>query len=192
MSIASPGLPNPEDRAVARQHAVDLANLLGSKTVSYRRAVIGEPLCYYRVPVHTEDFWFKVLVSDTDFVFTGEHRKRGALTVPFCFSVKQGWRNLGTTMPLKTISQELGLAIFAQNSQAEPAVSACLLKPTVHKILYKLDLAPLRQIFINPIQIHAVSELITPQHCAEQVLLLRALLLSINGEMQDSTKKSPA
>src|SRR5690242_2160164 len=95
---------DPESRAIARRNAVELAKLLNSKVLSYRRIVIGEPRCIYRVPFHNENFWFKVLMSETDFVFTGQHRRCGAFTVPFLAALKQPDRNVGAAVYLSTMS----------------------------------------------------------------------------------------
>jgi len=183
---ASDKSPSPEERAVARQHAVEIARLLGSKAVSYRRVTLGEPRCSYRVPFHADDFWFKVLVSDTDFMFTGEHRRREAFTVPFCAALKHPWRNMVATTLLPDLSDELGVYVYVPKDVTEAAVSARLLFPTVQTLVSQLDFAPVRLLFINSIQIHATSELVSPEHCAGQVRLLRELLLRVYHETHDS------
>jgi hypothetical protein len=179
--------PSPEDRAVARRHAAEIARLLDSEAVSYRRITLGEPQCSYRVPFHAEDFWFKVLVSDTDFVFTGEHRRRESFTVPFCASLKQGWQNLAATTLLPRLSAELGISVYTSKRFTEADVSSRVLTPAVRKLVRQLDLAPVRLLFLNSIQIHATSELITPEHCVRQVRLLRDLLLMVYHETHDSS-----
>lgn len=174
--------PSPEERAAARQHALAVAHLLDSEAISYRRITLGEPRCSFRVPFHAEDFWFKVLLSDTDFVFTGEHRRRDALSVPFCAALKHPWHNVMATTLLPRISEELGYSVYSTESFREAAVSARLLTPAVRTIVRQLDLAPIRLLFINSMQINGVSEFISPEHCTQQVRLLRALLLTIYHE----------
>jgi hypothetical protein len=173
---------DPESRLIARRNARELAEILKSKVLSHRRICIGEPRCPYRVPFHNEDFWFTVLVSETDFVFTGEHRRRGAFTVPFCVSLKQPHRSVGATIHLSSVSTKLGLPVYAIDASKESAVSARLLAPEVRGSIRKLDLAPIRSILLNAVQIHAVSELVTPQHCAEQAEMLRGLLVAVYRE----------
>ncbi len=171
--------PSPEDRAIARQHAAEIARLLDSKAVSYRRVTIGEPRCFYRVPFHAEDFWFKVLVSDTDFVFTGEHSRQRSFIVPFCASFKKGWLNLGTITHLPKLSAELGVSVYTQEHHTEATVSSLLLSSSVRKIFQRLNFVPIRLFFINSVQIHVISELVTPQYCVEQVRVMRELLLEV-------------
>ena len=120
---------------MARQNAVDVAHLLGSKAVSYRRIVVGEPRCLYRIPFHAEDFWFKVLVSDTDFIFTGEHRRRESFTVPFCATIKDSWQNLGATTLLPALTAELGIPVYTQAGHSEGTVSSYLLSPVIFKFI---------------------------------------------------------
>lgn len=178
--------PSPEERAAARRQAVEIARLIGSKTVSYRRITIGEPRCSYRVPFHAEDFWFKVLVSDTAFVFTGEHRRREAFTVPFCAAIKNPWRNMVATTLRSRVSDELGVAIYSPENITEAAVSAHLLTPACSRLLRQLDFAAIRLLFINSIQIRVIAEMVSPEHCAQQVRLLRELLLTIYHEAHEN------
>jgi len=180
--------PSPEERASARRHAVEIARLLNSEAVSYRRITIGQPKCSYRVPFHAEDFWFKVLVSDTDFVFTGEHRRREAFTVPFCAALKHPWRNMVATTHLPRVSDELGVAVYSQKTCTDAAISEHLFKPTVAALISRLDFTPIRLLFINSIQVTVISELISPEHCTQQVRLLRDLLLTIYHETHDTSE----
>jgi hypothetical protein len=171
--------PSPEDRVVARQHAVEVARLLNSEAVSYRRIVVEEPQCLYRVPFHADDFWFKILFSDTEFVFTGEHRRCGAYVVPFCAAIKRSWPNLVATKHLCSLSSELGIDVYTTDAFTQETVASHLLTPVVRKLIRQLDFFPVSLFFLNSVQVHVVSELISPEHCAKQARLLRELLLTI-------------
>ena len=186
MRATSDKSPSPEERATARRHAVEIARLLDSEAVSYRRLTIGQPHCSYRVPFHIENFWFKVLVSDTDFILTGEHRRRGAFAVPFCAAVKHPWKNMVATTLLSRVSDELGVTVYAPERFTEAAVSSHLLTPAVAALIRRVDFPPIRLLFINSIQIMVISELISPEHSVQQVRLLRELLLTIYHETHDT------
>jgi hypothetical protein len=177
--------PEPPDRVIARGHSVVLAGLLNSKAISYRRRILGEPVCLYRIPFHTEEFWFKVLISDTDYIFSGEHRKGDAFSAPFCAAIKHGWRNLQVTERLTTLSAKLGFSVYTIKGSSESIVFKKLLEPHTHKLLSQIDLYPIRLFFINSVQIHFISELISPEHCAHQIRLLRELLLTIYRTSHD-------
>lgn len=177
---------SPEKHATARRHAAEIARLLNSEAVSYRRITIGQPLCSYRVPFHAEDFWFKVLVADTDFVFTGEHHRRGAVAAPYCAALKHPWRNMIATTHLPRVSDELGVAVYSPERFTETAISAHLLASPVAAIIRRINFIPISLLFINSIQIIVISELISPEHCAQQVRLLRALLLTSYHEAHDT------
>jgi len=179
--------PEPPNRIVARGHAVEIARLLDSKSISYRRRTSGEPVCLYRIPFHAKDFWFKVLVSDTDYIFTGEHRRQNSFSVPFCAAIKNGWENLRATQHLEALSGKLGYPIYTIERSSEIAVSKKLLEPETRKILSQIDLVPVRLFFINSVQVHFVSELISPERCSHQVRLLRELLLTIYKASFDDT-----
>jgi hypothetical protein len=101
-----------EDRAVARRRAMAIADLLDSEAIAFRRVILGEPPCQYRVPIHAENSWVKALVSDTDFVREGEPRGRAAICVPSCGALKRGWRKVGATIILPKLSTELGFKIY--------------------------------------------------------------------------------
>ena len=90
------------------------------------------------------------------------------------------------TKHLPHTSGELGVAVYAPESFSEKAVAIQLLAPDVRKLVRRIDFTPLRLLFLNSIQIHAVSELISPNHCANQVQLLRALLLTIYRAVHDA------
>jgi hypothetical protein len=178
--------PSPAMRAVAREHALEIARLLQSKAVSHRRLAAGEPHCSYRVPLHVGDFWFKVLVSDAEFVFTGEHRRRESFRVPFCASLKHPWSNLVTNTHLPEVSAELGMAVYTQERVSEESVASGVLTSAVRKHIGQIAFAPIQVFFLNTIQVYVISKLISPEHCARQVLLLRELLLTVYREGHDS------
>ena len=171
----------PPDRAVARKHALEIAGLLKSKAVSYRKQTRGEPRCLYRIPFHSEHFWFKILVSDTAYVFIGEHRRNNSFTASFCAAIKHGWKNLLATKHLPILSAKMSMAVYSTNTFSEEIVSQNLLEPKAQKLISKIDSIPIRLFFINPVQIYFVSELISPKRCVQQVQILRELLLTIHN-----------
>jgi hypothetical protein len=80
---------------------------------------------------------------------------------------------------------ELGIGVYTQDRLTEEMVSSHLLTPAVRKLIRQLDFIPVSLFFLNSIQIHVVSELISPEHCATQARLLRELLLTIYHEIHD-------
>ncbi len=61
-----------------------------------------------------------VLVSDTNFVFTGENRRREAFPVPFCAAIKHSWLNIVATTLRSQISAEVGIAAYTPEDLTEP------------------------------------------------------------------------
>lgn len=60
------------DRSLARKNASELATLLGARSSSQQRNVVGEPTCPYKVRLNTDAFWFGVGVSDASYVVAGK------------------------------------------------------------------------------------------------------------------------
>jgi len=90
------------------------------------------------------------------------------------------------TTPLPKLSAELGIPVYTQARFTEAAVSSRLHTPAVRKPVRELDLSPIRLLFLNSIQIHVTSQLITPEDCVRQVRLLRDLLLTVYHETHDT------
>src|SRR5262249_36922213 len=111
---------------------------------------------------------------------------RDAFTVPFCAALRHSWRNMGATTRLPRVSGELGVAVYSPKRFTEAAISVHLLTPAVSALIRRLHFAPIRLLFFNSIQITVPSELISPEHCAQQVRLLRELLLTISHETHDT------
>ena len=173
-------------REKARRNADEIAQHLGSKAVAFSRNTKGWPHCYYRVPFSIDGFWFRILVSPSEYVFAGERSacrlNDRSLTVPFCASLKERWTEHLVTMHLPRLSEELGIPVYTQEEFTECDVRRGLLTPTVCNLLRRIDLSPIRLIFLNSIQIHVFSELVSTKHCACQARLLQQLMLTVYQE----------
>ena len=175
--------PEPPDKRVARAHALGIAARLTSKVISYRGHTLGEPQFCYRVPFHADCFWCTVFVSDTAYKFTINPKRETSGSADFCASLKREWHSLKILKLLPEVSMELGAAVFTGECREGQHVAKRLLAPGVKTLLARIELAPVRLFFINDTQVHFISELITPEHCAQQVHLLRDLLLLLNHEV---------
>ena len=91
-----------------------------------------------------------MLLSDTDFVFTGEHRRCRGFTVPFCACLKQPHQTVGVNIHLSELSRELGFPVYGTTSFKESAVSARLLTPDIRDLIRKLDLTAIRRVLLKP------------------------------------------
>ena len=180
--------PEPPDKRVARVHALDVASRLGSKVISHRAYTFGEPQFCYRVPFHAEDFWCTLYLSDPAYKFRINPKRDADST--FCASLKREWLitvGLKVAKILPVVSKELGVDVFTTEYLDERCIAQRLLAPRVKTLLTRIEFPPVRLFFINECQMDFISELITPEHCTQQVRVLRDLLLTLNHEAQGKT-----
>jgi hypothetical protein len=172
-------LPEPTNRATAKQQAARLATGLKSKPVSFRQVRLGEPEWHYKIPLHVNEFWFKVLVSDEFCLLEGEHRRRDAFSFEFCAAIKTPDRVGNTTQHLMAVSATLGFNVYTLPQCSEQFITDTLLSPAIRTILTQLDCRPLRGLYLNSVQICALCELSDPETVVTQIELYRSLLLKV-------------
>jgi hypothetical protein len=147
--------------------------------LSHSRIIAGEPHCPFRIPCHQGDFWFKVLVSDSAYVLTGEHRRQRAYQAGFAIAFKQPWTNLGVTQHARALSAALGCDVFQSALPNQGNSEDVLLTAPVRDLIRQADFSEVRICFLNSTQIHVSAKLHDPAYCAQQVSLYRALLLTV-------------
>lgn len=167
--------PDP-DRTVAKAHAQALAGLLRSKAVSQRRGVIGEPLCLYAVPLHDEEFWFTVRVSDRACVIDARHRRQSA--IPVTFAAALGEPAYANTERVAELSRAVGVDVFTPTEPEWRDRAGLLLHPLLRPVLAEADWTIVRRAALHNVQLDALIDLQHPERAAEQVLVLRRLLLA--------------
>ena len=169
----------PVETRVARRHAAEVAELLGSKAASNRAFVLGEALCPYKVPFHSEQFWFTVLVSDLTFEFRGNHKRGSGVPTPFCLTLKAPWKTMLATTPVPVLSRALGIDVYASELTSQAVPTALLLDAPIRTSLREIDFTPVERVFLNRAQIRVWSEFVDAHQCAMQVRLFRGLLLQV-------------
>jgi hypothetical protein len=168
--------PDP-DRAVAKAHAQALAGLLGARAVAQRRGVIGEPLCLYAIALHDEEFWFTVRVSDRACVIDARHRRQSA--IPVTLAVALGEPAYGSTQPAPELSKAIGMEVFAPPEPGWMDAARTLLDPALRPVLAEFDAAMVRRVALYNTQLDALIGMQSIERCAEQVAVLRRLLLAV-------------
>ena len=171
--------PTPADRVLARDNARQIAAALKSKVASNPKRILGSPDSPFKVPFHTNAFWFTVLVSDCTYTIEANHKRGLAAPARFCVSIKRPWPNAATSRHLEGLSRELGFAVYTTESDSEEAVVTHLLSPRVRPILCRLDLSPVHLFFLSAAQILVESEFTDLAQCIDQIHLFRELLLTI-------------
>lgn len=172
-------LPANSNKDIARRHASEIARLLQSKVLSHSRIIVEEPHCPFRIPCHQGDFWFKVLVSDNAYVFTGEHRRQHAFRAGFAVAFKHPWINLGATHYAKGLSAALGFDVFQSALPNQDNSVDVLLTTPIRDLIRQTDLSEVRICFLNSTQIHVSAKLHDPSYCVQQVGIYRALMLTV-------------
>ncbi|HST57791.1 MAG TPA: hypothetical protein VLK84_03815 [Longimicrobium sp.] len=162
---------------MAKAHAQALAELLGSRAVAQRRGVIGEPLCLYAIPLHDEAFWFTVRVSDRACVIDARHRRQAA--IPVTLAVALGEPSYGSTEPAPELSSAIGMEAFAPPEPGWMEAARTLLDPALRAVLAEIDGSVVRRVALYNTQLDALIDLQSVEQCAEQVGVLRRLLLAV-------------
>lgn len=169
-------LPQPTDRALSREVASAVAACLGSKVVSDRGIVLGEPQCHYAVRLNTERFWFGARFSPSHYVTRGTHKLIGKWALPFHASLKLPNESMLTQIPLQRASAVLGIQVFVSEISHGPIASDALCFSRVRDRLARLDFSSIQSVFISPFQLHLVGKIHSASHAAGQILAQRDLL----------------
>ncbi|WP_299344569.1 hypothetical protein [uncultured Pseudoxanthomonas sp.] len=167
------------DRSLARKNALELATLLGARSSSQQRNVVGEPTCPYKVRLNTDAFWFGVGVSDASYVVAGNWR--GTFGNEGCFGASLKTLRPGMSLRLEGASRELGVPVYVANHAQAPKIAAALCSPTCRPIIQQIQWSALKTMFLSPVQIHAIGDFRTSEQCAIQVTVLRDLLLAFSS-----------
>lgn len=170
------------DRAVAREHAVSIASLVGASMRPRRRIVLGEPDCPYELRWNTEHLWFGAQISDVAFVVRGNHRRRFQSAIDFYASFKASNQVMGTTIALHPLSDEIGVKVFVADAKAGASATAALRSDTCSAIVARVDFASIHSMFLSPVQLYAILDLDSREQCAEQIRVLRSLLLAVSQQ----------
>jgi hypothetical protein len=181
------GLPRSADRAVARQNAKAVAEILGTRAASRQGTLLGEPDCPYELRWNADPFWFGVRVSDDSYVATGNYK--GAFdesAVPMQAMLKVPDDTWGIRLRLDAISQEIGVSVFVSEPKGGPRAAAALRSAECNAILRQIRFEPIRWFHLSPVQLYVVSDFVTPRQCAEQVTLLRGLILALRRWSTDA------
>jgi hypothetical protein len=173
-------LPSVADRSVARRNATAVANELGLRVSARRRIVIGEPDCPYELRWNAPDFWFGIQVSDVSFVVRGNHHRRFAAAETFWVSLKSPSSIMGPNVRVEALSRRLGVDAFASSQVRGTIAIAALSSMEARASLEQLDFGALRHVFLNAVQLYAVSRFVEAPHCVRQSTALRTLLLAVN------------
>lgn len=170
----------PVDRSVARSRARDIAGLLGTRAVAHDKNSWGEPSCPYKIPLHADDFWFSIFVSDTTYRFTGNHKRGHGEPAHFCLTLKTPWLNMHTTEHNPVLSREFQVPVFLATHMPPDAAQHLQQCESFRQLLKKVDFSSISRVFLNASQIHVWSESIEPTQCAQQVVVFRSILQTVH------------
>lgn len=173
-----------DKRKVAKQHARIIAELIESRVLSYNRNHSNEPTWYYRVPIHTSDFWFSILVSDSHFMLKGSHKRYRAFLEPFAFSFKNPWMNLGTTTFLPKVSGKLNTQTFSSKISDDTEFDSSEVLSAIAVSLGEIDFDKVDIFFLNSTEIYFLSGFTDAKSCVKTCTVLRTLVLSCFETLQ--------
>ena len=113
-----------------RQKAVadEIARLVGGKAGRNTIHVQGEPPSGYRVTLHRDPFWFRVRISDKEFVFAADHQRgageKGFFGVNLFKPWQMGWPQFRLRVAHKSLSKELGAPVKGPLNEVSRSASA--------------------------------------------------------------------
>jgi hypothetical protein len=177
------------DRQLAKQSATEIARLLGSKRVANQSYVIGEPFCPYKIPMHADEFWCTVFVSDTTYVFRGNHKRPtkeiyGLQDLSVHLKVRRSYWGVRNHKCLTRLSNELSVPMYANRTDDENFIRDVLLSKAILKHLQRIDFSIISEMHISQLQLSATCCLRSPTHCVEQVKIFQNLLIALFGDSQ--------
>ena len=168
--------------------------ILGSKAKSSPGVVIGEPVCPYKIAVHTRNFWCGVFVSDVAYVFQVNHK---APTSEICgcvdFSVGLDRKSSGRQKRRKSlpkVSDILGVEVYTAAGNSEDFILKAVAEGPVLQKFKAIDFYPVVEFHACPIQLRVTSSLQSAAHCAAQTRLFQELILVLFAEARKRQKSN--
>jgi hypothetical protein len=178
---------------IARDFAVEVARIVGSKVVKNSRLVLGKAYCPYKVPLHTKDFWCTLSISDTSFTFRSNHRRQTVKVLELCnigVTAKSPSKFHPASQRVPAVSEVVGVDIYTTPHHSCERVAEWLLSGRALPLLRALDFRPIREFSMNPIQLHVASSARLPADCAKQALAFRDLQTSVFEDALSRSQES--
>jgi hypothetical protein len=178
---------------LAKESADQIAKQLGSKPRSHSQVILGEPFCPYKIPVHLEDFWCTVFVSDTSYILTANHRRPNKTAwdvVDYHVQLKTAKSDkIFKAILLPTTSKAIGIEVFTYYTKWSDAYhKARLTSERLVSIFKKIDFAPISEFKLCPINVRVISSFRFPSDCVEQVQIFRQLMIVVFEEAKERQK----
>jgi len=98
----------------AKRLAKEIAALLGSEPKPNRKMVMGKPYSPYQIPIHTDEFYCFVKVSDRSYGFKAERRPKKGFVGDFFVSLKEPSGFMFATKFVPEAYTTLGVRVYRQ------------------------------------------------------------------------------
>ena len=175
------------DHKRSRKIAHEVAALLGSKTVSNERIIIGEPYCPFKIPIHTKLFYCFVFISDTSWGFTANRRPKTAFVADFFVSLKAPAPHMGARVLVAGVSKRIGTGVFRQPFCPDDVIKTAF-STRLGGVLREIDFSRVSQFHFSPIQMSVIAPLDSPESCKKQAFVFRNLMTVANEEAYERNK----
>lgn len=173
-------------REKARINALTVAELLNSRVVSHKLKFLNNSESeqyYYKVPLHSDGFWFQVIFSDSMYMLRGTHRKQTAYMM-HGFSLEfnerfSGDEALSSSGRLEFLpeSARLGVRFYIGDDQNHLGAAQCI--TGLSDRFGALDFKGMQWFLVNPLQVWSVAKYSNAGRCAIQAKATKELLLSV-------------
>ncbi len=168
--------------------AKEIAAMLGSKVRPNSVVVVGEEYSPFKIPMHTEEFWCFLYISDKTFSFTAKCRGKrycdfiAYMMVPVDYAF---------TEHCPAISAILGLPVYTCRAFTEDEVSEKLLSEKVVQMLHKMDFTSVSSLVISPVNLNATAQLRRPEEAVALAKIFRELATVVYKEAKERNQGTP-
>jgi hypothetical protein len=183
-------LSKDTDHAAAHESANEVAKLLKSKVQSNDRIVVDEPCYPCKVPIHTDEFYCFVSVSDASFRFSAKRRPKKGPVADFFVSLKFPSPHMFAKTRATEASTTLGVEVFRQPFCSDEEIALTVLSKRMCELFRKIDFKQVSQFQLSPEQLSVAFSCQSAEVCARQALAFRYLVTAAFQEAYERSKKS--
>jgi hypothetical protein len=176
-------------REIARIKASAVALLLNSHVAGDKLQFLHNSKVeqyYYKVPLHSDDFWFRVIFADETYMLKATHRKIAAysmhgFTLEFNerFSGDEAYSGGGGRLEFLPESGRLGVPFYTGDDHDHLGAAQCL--DGLSDLFRALDFSAMQWFLVNPLQAWCVARYSDAGSCARQAQATKNLLFAIHS-----------
>ena len=175
------------DAKQASMAAQKVAALLKSKVLPNEKIIVGMPYCPFQVPFHTKEFRCLLFLSDVSYRCIATPRPNTPHAEDFRISFKEPDDVGGPRVLVPGLSKAIGVSVFSLPRSPDDALDIAF-TTGVLSLLRKIQFNRVQWFHFSPVHLEVVASLDSPEVCASQALVFRALVSLANREAYERNK----